>query len=84
MMGVGIFPPKRATKAYHYLPIEVLRHDAPTAVSEMEADKDGVRFGLDTPTLDVINSPNFYKSSVCPRRQLRALLQGYDPQPKKA
>ena len=40
--------------------MEVLRHDAPTAVSEMEAVKDGIRFGLDTTTFEVINSPNFY------------------------
>ena len=51
--------------SFHYIhtylvDIEVLRHDAPTAVSEIEADKDGVRFGLDTPTIDVINDPNFY------------------------
>ena len=44
--------------------IEVLRHDAPTAVSEIEADKDGVRFGLDTPTADVINDLNFYSLAV--------------------
>ena len=48
----------------HLVDIEVVRHDAPTAVSEMEADKDGVRFGLDTIASEVINSPNFYNLAV--------------------
>ena len=43
----------------------MLRRDAPTAVSEMEADKDGVRLGLDMPTLDVITSPKFLQPCDC-------------------
>ena len=55
--------------SFHYIQtylvdIEVLRNEASTAVSEMEQDKDGIRFDLNTPAGDVVNNPNFFNMNV--------------------
>eukprot|EP00439_Symbiodinium_sp_Y106_P059503 s1162_g8.t1 len=55
--------------SFHYIQtylvdIEVLRNEASTAVSEMQQDKDGIRFDLNTPAGDVVNNPNFFNMNV--------------------
>ena len=54
---------------FHYIQTylvdtEVLRNEASTAVSEMEQDKDNIRFDLSTPAIDVVNDPNFFNMNV--------------------
>ena len=44
--------------------MEVLRDEAATAVSELEQDKDGIRFEINAPVIDVVNNINPFNMNV--------------------